>query len=198
MKNHSKNYNRLIWSFSILVLLTITFSCAKEKPTPEPYVIPPQLVAKAKLNFVEDGMIHDFKSYENPDFIEATLIQDTSLTFIFNTVSEEGKVVDGPLLVITIYNKDGFSVGQVYTSNDNPSEKRISLDCSKQDGVLVDYYAGNKNPLYNKGISELKITSYDGQLIRASFKFTAHSKNVYAPVKQLLITNGTLKCTINV
>ena len=194
MKNLSVNKFQVIRMFSICILIAISFSCKKDKKDNNQ---PPVLIARADLNFVDDGETYSFKSYHDKDFKQVILEQDTSLTLRFKNNNQSGNLGDDIIMLITLYNKSGFSAGQVYKASDNIADRTLWLHCTKPDGNYINYYAGNIFAGYNSGVAELKITTYDGNNIKGTFNYTAHSTNEDVPEKELIVSNGAFNCKIN-
>lgn len=176
-----------------VLLLGLTFSCKPKKVIP---IENPILIARADMNFVDDDEVYAFRSYKDLNFQQVILAQDTSLTLRFKDGNENGNLSEGIILLITLYNKNGFSVGQTYKASDNSADQTIWIHSTKPDGSYLNYYAGNNFPTYNSGLAELKITAYDGKNLKGIFSFTAHSTNELVAEKELIVTNGAFNVEV--
>lgn len=193
MKILTKTPFRITHLLALSILISITLSCKKNKKEVKQL---PVLIARADLNFVDDGETYIFNSYINKDFKQVKFEQDTSLTLILKNNNQNGSKGDDINMHITFYNKSGFYAGQVYKASDNVADRTLWLHCTKPDGNFINYYAGNIFSGYNSGTAEVKITAYDGINIKGTFNYTAYSTKPNVPFKQLIVTNGAFNCKV--
>ena len=163
MRKFSKKAFQIFGLASLAIALTVGFSCKKDKTgnNPDPNggggnsTLP--LIARADLNFVTDGEIINFKCYMEENYGEISTYGDTLMYLRFRNIDKNGDDLDGPTFLISLENKNGFHQGDVYKATDDPNDKKMWLQLTKNHTEMISYGAGNK--VGNPGLGELKITS---------------------------------------
>lgn len=169
---------RYISLVSIFALLFISSSCNKEEEkstsnssgnagSNENGTSAQPLIASAKMNFVSDNEVIDFKCYKREDYGEVIIYGDTSLFLRFRSIDENNDYLsDQPTVLINVKNLNGFTEGDTYSFATNSNSQKMTVSIAYGSGT-ENYYAQ-----INNTSGEFKITSFDGAQIKGDFNLT--------------------------
>lgn len=143
------------------------------------------LVAKANLNFIDDGEAWELNCYKLDSYGELLMYGDTSFILRLNDTDVNGKQKETSML-LSINSKTGIEKG-TYTlskAQSGSDEINFTLIRYKRDGS--ELYAPSAHVDGDSGT--LTITSLTNQRAEGTFSFAAHTKVL--PIKKLEVTNG--------
>lgn len=143
------------------------------------------LVAKANLNFIDDGEAWELNCYKLDSYGELIMYGDTLFVLRLNDTDSHGKSKESAML-ISIDSKTGIEKGTYTLSKAQSDSDAISFTLSRYRDDGIDGYLSRADVDGDSGT--LIITSLTNQRVEGTFSFTAHS--IGLSTKKLEVTNG--------